>query len=65
MATAQLLQPADSEPGHDAPECASDKAARISFRQPVSTDGFIDAAWWPRSTLVIPRGADGFVGHRS
>jgi hypothetical protein len=24
-------------------------AARVSFRQPVSTDGFIDAAWWPRS----------------
>jgi hypothetical protein len=24
-------------------------AARISFRQPVSRAGFIDAAWWPRS----------------
>ena len=24
-------------------------AARISFRQPVSTAGYIDAAWWPRS----------------
>jgi len=49
MTTAQLLQPADSEPRHDPPECAMDKAARISFRQPVSTGGFIDAAWWPRS----------------
>ena len=23
--------------------------ARVSFRQPVSTTGHIDAAWWPRS----------------
>jgi hypothetical protein len=23
--------------------------ARVRFRQPVSTDGFIDAGWWPRS----------------
>jgi len=23
--------------------------ARISFRQPVSSTGFVDAAWWPRS----------------
>lgn len=23
--------------------------ARVRFRQPVSTDGFVDAAWWPRS----------------
>ena len=23
--------------------------ARISFRQPVSTAGYVDAAWWPRS----------------
>jgi Family of unknown function (DUF5994) len=23
--------------------------SRVSFRQPVSTAGFIDAAWWPRS----------------
>ena len=32
-------------------------AARISFRQPVSTDGYIDAAWWPRSldlTVELP-----------
>jgi hypothetical protein len=25
------------------------EAARISFRQPVSISGFLDAAWWPRS----------------
>ena len=24
-------------------------AARIRFRQPVSTAGYVDAAWWPRS----------------
>jgi hypothetical protein len=24
-------------------------AARVSFRQPVSRNGFIDAGWWPRS----------------
>jgi hypothetical protein len=23
--------------------------ARVSFRQPVSPEGFIDAAWWPRT----------------
>lgn len=27
----------------------SAEGARISFRQPVSSAGFIDAAWWPRS----------------
>lgn len=49
MATSQLRQPADNEPRIGALEYPSDAAARISFRQPVSTDGFIDAAWWPRS----------------
>lgn len=24
-------------------------AARVSFRQPVSDSGFVDAGWWPRS----------------
>lgn len=24
-------------------------AARVSFRQPVSGNGFVDAGWWPRS----------------
>lgn len=28
---------------------SSDGPARVRFRQPVSTAGFIDAAWWPRS----------------
>jgi Family of unknown function (DUF5994) len=31
--------------------------ARASFRQPVSRDGFVDAAWWPRSrdlTVELP-----------
>ncbi len=23
--------------------------ARVSFRQPVSKDGYVDAGWWPRS----------------
>jgi hypothetical protein len=27
----------------------SSSDARVSFRQPVSSDGFVDAAWWPRS----------------
>jgi hypothetical protein len=31
--------------------------ARVSFRQPVSSGGFVDAAWWPRSldlTMELP-----------
>jgi hypothetical protein len=48
MTTARSLHSADS-PSHEPPESTSDTAARISFRQPVSTAGFIDAAWWPRS----------------
>ncbi len=28
---------------------AADRDVRISFRQPISTSGAIDAAWWPRS----------------
>jgi hypothetical protein len=28
---------------------APDGTARISFRQPVTQVGFVDAAWWPRS----------------
>jgi len=47
MSTAQLLPASDNEP-HDEAR-ASGQAARISFRQPVSRSGFIDAAWWPRS----------------
>lgn len=47
MSTAELLPPSETEPGHDL--AASTDAARISFRQPISRSGFIDAAWWPRS----------------
>jgi Family of unknown function (DUF5994) len=31
------------------PPPTSSGEARISFRQPVSKSGYIDAAWWPRS----------------
>lgn len=37
MTTAQTVQPDVTT------------TARIRFRQPVTTAGFIDAAWWPRS----------------
>ena len=47
MSTALPLQPAGSEPRDDKP--ASSEPARVSFRQPVSRSGFIDAGWWPRS----------------
>ena len=55
MSTALLPPPVDTEPRDDKP--ASSEAARISFRQPVSRSGFIDAAWWPRSrdlTTEVP-----------
>jgi Family of unknown function (DUF5994) len=32
------------------PDSPAVAAARITFRQPVSPTGFIDAAWWPRTT---------------
>src|SRR3954452_23166131 len=55
--TIQLLDPTAAPPRADAaappaaapPAAAPPAAARISFRQPVSTAGYIDAAWWPRS----------------
>ena len=47
MSTARLLPRTHSESRDDKP--TSSEAARISFRQPVSRSGFIDAAWWPRS----------------
>jgi hypothetical protein len=34
---------------HRTPPPTSSGEARISFRQPVSESGYIDAAWWPRS----------------
>jgi len=48
MTTAPQVLPTDAEPVHD--PTAATSPARISFRQPVSTSGFIDAAWWPYST---------------
>ena len=39
------------------PVNAAPQPARISFRQPVSATGFIDAAWWPRTldlTVELP-----------
>lgn len=42
--TTAILSPPTSQPPNRTPQ-----PARISFRQPVSTAGFIDAAWWPRS----------------
>jgi hypothetical protein len=42
--TIQPLEPV-SRPAAASP----DQSARIRFRQPVSTAGSIDAAWWPRS----------------
>jgi Family of unknown function (DUF5994) len=47
MTTAPLLPPVNAGSPDDA--SASALPARISFRQPVSGSGFIDAAWWPRS----------------
>lgn len=48
MTTVRYLEPAAAPSREDA-AALPDDAARISFRQPVSTDGYIDAAWWPRS----------------
>jgi len=56
MTTVQYLEPAAVSP-RDEMAALPDNAARISFRQPVSTAGYIDAAWWPRSldlTVELP-----------
>jgi Family of unknown function (DUF5994) len=45
MTTSQLPLAAQSDPD----SAPSPQATRISFRQPVSGTGFIDAAWWPRT----------------
>jgi hypothetical protein len=47
MTTARLRKRADTPPRSTA-DTEPDEA-RLSFRQPVSTSGYIDAAWWPRS----------------
>lgn len=49
MTTARLVHTAAV---HQPPDVASSgvgQRCRISFRQPVSSIGFIDAAWWPRT----------------
>ena len=49
MSVAQLDPAAGTDrPSHDLVPGAG-QPARIRFRQPVSTSGFIDAAWWPRT----------------
>jgi hypothetical protein len=48
MTVAPVLEPSTVAPTNIAPVDA-DRSARISFRQPVSPSGAIDAAWWPRS----------------
>lgn len=47
MTTAQLLPPT-AQPVEEASPSVQ-PATRISFRQPVTATGFIDAAWWPRT----------------
>jgi len=46
MTTAQYLVTSDDEVLDD-PTRGIQRRSRISFRQPVSSTGFIDAAWWP------------------
>jgi Family of unknown function (DUF5994) len=46
MTTTQLRKPAIARPRTAA---GPEPGARISFRQPISGSGSIDAAWWPRS----------------
>jgi hypothetical protein len=48
MSSVQYSQPVLAPPRGELATLPDD-AARISFRQPVSTTGYIDAAWWPRS----------------
>lgn len=48
MTTAQLSPAAINQPP-DSPSEDPGQRARVSFRQPVSSSGFIDAAWWPRT----------------
>ncbi len=48
MSTAQLA-PLTDDPTPTGTTPDDQRRARISFRQPVSSSGFIDAAWWPRT----------------
>jgi hypothetical protein len=45
MTSTVPLQHSDSSDSSD----SSGETVRVSFRQPVSVGGFVDAAWWPRS----------------
>jgi hypothetical protein len=43
-----------SVPTHDGPAVPRvESSARVSFRQPIGTYGFIDAGWWPRSRDLV------------
>jgi len=48
MNNVQHPEPAEAPPRTEV-AVLPDGAARIRFRQPVSTGGYVDAAWWPRS----------------
>jgi hypothetical protein len=48
MTTAQLVG-TSKDHALDDPAPGAEQRSRISFRQPVSPTGFIDAAWWPRT----------------
>lgn len=52
MTIAAPLQPTAVQPITTAP-IETHRMARISFRQPVSSSGAIDAAWWPRSLDLV------------
>lgn len=39
----------NTAPALDPPPPSPVASARVLFRQPVTEDGFLDAAWWPRS----------------
>jgi uncharacterized protein DUF5994 len=48
MTIAQVVRPTSTQQSDDGPRGVTERS-RISFRQPVSTGGFVDAAWWPRT----------------
>ena len=51
--TAQTVRPMPTRRAEPAPQPVTDPpnapTARVSFRQPVTSEPHIDAAWWPRS----------------
>lgn len=49
MTTAHLRSPVADDRLPDDPFHDAGQRAPIRFRQPVTTTGFIDAAWWPRT----------------